>query len=167
MEGFLSGKGPSLFWGMPQGRHRRPSFIYEGRRVGEIEEVQERDRKLEKIFEDFKSSRLRGKLPPRKKSSITKPGDDSRKSSEGSIHRKISVPAVSLERSTDETERLRQDSIDKSWKTWGPYLSERQWGTVREDYSHDGNWSVTLAFYPPLNFLFLAISVLGLTLIHF
>ena len=25
---------------------------------------------------------------------------------------------------------------------WGPYLSERQWGTVREDYSHDGNaWS--------------------------
>jgi hypothetical protein len=26
-----------------------------------------------------------------------------------------------------------------SWKKWGPYLSERQWGTVREDYSHDGN----------------------------
>jgi hypothetical protein len=25
------------------------------------------------------------------------------------------------------------------WKTWGPYLSERQWGTVREDYSEDGN----------------------------
>lgn len=23
---------------------------------------------------------------------------------------------------------------------WGPYLSERQWGTVREDYSEDGNW---------------------------
>jgi hypothetical protein len=28
------------------------------------------------------------------------------------------------------------------WKKWGPYLSERQWGTVREDYSQDGNaWS--------------------------
>jgi hypothetical protein len=28
------------------------------------------------------------------------------------------------------------------WKKWGPYLSERQWGTVREDYSDDGNaWS--------------------------
>jgi hypothetical protein len=26
-----------------------------------------------------------------------------------------------------------------SWKQWGPYLSERQWGTVREDYSADGN----------------------------
>jgi hypothetical protein len=25
------------------------------------------------------------------------------------------------------------------WKKWGPYLSERQWGTVREDYSEDGN----------------------------
>lgn len=27
----------------------------------------------------------------------------------------------------------------KKWLKWGPYLSERQWGTVREDYSEDGN----------------------------
>jgi len=27
----------------------------------------------------------------------------------------------------------------EEWKKWGPYLSERQWGTVREDYSQDGN----------------------------
>jgi hypothetical protein len=36
------------------------------------------------------------------------------------------------------------ESRDKgvAWKKWGPYLSERQWGTVREDYSADGNaWS--------------------------
>src|SRR3954468_18386347 len=26
-----------------------------------------------------------------------------------------------------------------AWKTWGPYLSERQWGTVREDYSENGD----------------------------
>src|SRR5258708_38296415 len=26
----------------------------------------------------------------------------------------------------------------KHWKRWGPYLSERQWGTVREDYSPNG-----------------------------
>ncbi len=26
-----------------------------------------------------------------------------------------------------------------SWKKWGPYLSERQWGTVREDYSENGD----------------------------
>ena len=25
------------------------------------------------------------------------------------------------------------------WRKWGPYLSERQWGTVREDYSDSGN----------------------------
>ena len=28
---------------------------------------------------------------------------------------------------------------DKEWRLWGPYLAERQWGTVREDYSADGN----------------------------
>jgi len=29
-----------------------------------------------------------------------------------------------------------------AWRTWGPYLSERQWGTVREDYSDSGDaWS--------------------------
>jgi hypothetical protein len=37
---------------------------------------------------------------------------------------------------TRESERLQQDaSREQDWKRWGPYLSERQWGTVREDYS--------------------------------
>ena len=31
------------------------------------------------------------------------------------------------------------------WRRWGPYLSERQWGTVREDYSEDGN---SWAYFP-------------------
>src|ERR1700743_177287 len=36
-------------------------------------------------------------------------------------------------------ERLRADAEDRErWKAWGPYLSERQWGTVREDYSAGG-----------------------------
>lgn len=38
---------------------------------------------------------------------------------------------------TKEQERLHGDS--DTWKRWGPYLSERAWGTVREDYSEDGN----------------------------
>ncbi len=41
---------------------------------------------------------------------------------------------------TAEQKRLndaREEGIP--WKKWGPYLSERQWGTVREDYSEDGN----------------------------
>jgi len=36
-------------------------------------------------------------------------------------------------------ERLRLQDADAKWKKWGPYLSERQWGTVREDYSANGN----------------------------
>ena len=38
-------------------------------------------------------------------------------------------------------QRRLNDSREKGipWKRWGPYLSERQWGTVREDYSQDGN----------------------------
>ena len=39
-----------------------------------------------------------------------------------------------------EIRRLRDDARrSKNWKRWGPYLSERQWGTVREDYSPDGS----------------------------
>ncbi len=39
---------------------------------------------------------------------------------------------------TAEHKRLLEDSLrEKNWKRWGPYLSERQWGTVREDYSED------------------------------
>lgn len=33
----------------------------------------------------------------------------------------------------------QQRMSDPKWKRWGPYLSERQWGTVREDYSEYGN----------------------------
>ncbi|MGH7130530.1 MAG: MGH1-like glycoside hydrolase domain-containing protein [Phycisphaerales bacterium] len=41
---------------------------------------------------------------------------------------------------TTERQRLVAANDPKTaWKRWGPYLSERQWGTVREDYSHDGN----------------------------
>lgn len=41
---------------------------------------------------------------------------------------------------TIEKERVKT----ASWKTWGPYVSDRQWGTVREDYSTDGDaWDFT------------------------
>lgn len=40
----------------------------------------------------------------------------------------------------EEEKRL----IDKDWKIWGPYVSHRQWGTVREDYSANGDaWNYT------------------------
>lgn len=40
---------------------------------------------------------------------------------------------------TAESIRLDEARAKKVfWKQWGPYLSERQWGTVREDYSEGG-----------------------------
>ncbi|MEY3298989.1 MAG: hypothetical protein RLZZ597_2249 [Cyanobacteriota bacterium] len=44
---------------------------------------------------------------------------------------------------TLESQRLKQTyDGETNWYKWGPYLSERQWSTVREDYSADGNaWS--------------------------
>jgi hypothetical protein len=38
-----------------------------------------------------------------------------------------------------EKERVAVASSRRGWKMWGPYMSERQWGTVREDYSADGS----------------------------
>ncbi len=38
-----------------------------------------------------------------------------------------------------EKQRLAERADNKGWKKWGPYLSERQWGTVREDYSIYGD----------------------------
>ncbi|QDT64641.1 MGH1-like glycoside hydrolase domain-containing protein [Calycomorphotria hydatis] len=43
---------------------------------------------------------------------------------------------------TAEHQRLQQEATklpEGNWKRWGPYLSERQWGTVREDYSSNGD----------------------------
>ena len=40
---------------------------------------------------------------------------------------------------TAEHRRLEESRTGVSWKMWGPYLSERQWGTVREDYSPTGS----------------------------
>jgi Glycosyl hydrolase family 63 C-terminal domain len=49
-------------------------------------------------------------------------------------------PTLTVARAGAERERLveaRERGVP--WRKWGPYLSERQWGTVREDYSEDGN----------------------------
>src|ERR1700746_1211828 len=43
---------------------------------------------------------------------------------------------------TAEERRLWEARTGAPWRAWGPYLSERQWGTVREDYSDSGDaWS--------------------------
>jgi hypothetical protein len=49
-------------------------------------------------------------------------------------------PATSKSGTNSESIRLEEAHEGKAaWKKWGPYLSERHWGTVREDYSDDGN----------------------------
>ncbi len=59
------------------------------------------------------------------------------------------VPAASRDRQGErndvgtrqrrKAQRLAEAHDGAPWRKWGPYLSERQWGTVREDYSNDGN----------------------------
>ena len=51
-----------------------------------------------------------------------------------------------MENLSPEEERLQADAArTANWKRWGTYLSERQWATVREDYSADGDaW----AYFP-------------------
>src|SRR5678809_852071 len=39
----------------------------------------------------------------------------------------------------EQTRLIEAREQQVPWRGWGPYLSERQWGTVREDYSEDGN----------------------------
>jgi Glycosyl hydrolase family 63 C-terminal domain len=52
----------------------------------------------------------------------------------------VTESATSIIRDTAEELRLEEARVDGvPWRQWGPYLSERQWGTVREDYSADGN----------------------------
>ncbi|MGA2986916.1 MAG: glucosidase [Terriglobia bacterium] len=47
---------------------------------------------------------------------------------------------------THEEQRLEESRQRKlHWKRWGPYLSERQWGTVREDYSE---WGTAWDYFP-------------------
>src|SRR4051812_18517132 len=50
------------------------------------------------------------------------------------------LPAPERCRMTAEQTRLDEArNLKTAWKQWGPYLSERQWGTVREDYSENGD----------------------------
>lgn len=55
------------------------------------------------------------------------------------------VKNLVISQSSNGMDRNEKDRLtDNDWKKWGPYLSERQWGTVREDYSADGEaWTYT------------------------
>jgi hypothetical protein len=48
-------------------------------------------------------------------------------------------PVLEPERTAEEARLDEAREKEVPWKQWGPYLSERQWGTVREDYSENGD----------------------------
>ena len=61
---------------------------------------------------------------------------------QGKPGQEIPAKSASTPHFIDVAEQKRLNDAREAgipWKKWGPYLSERQWGTVREDYSHDGN----------------------------
>ncbi len=49
------------------------------------------------------------------------------------------LPVRHPEMTAENLRLTEEEDRAKNWKRWGPYLSERQWGTVREDYSDHGN----------------------------
>jgi hypothetical protein len=49
------------------------------------------------------------------------------------------APAAAVALPAERARLAAADSGQERWRFWGPYLSERQWGTVREDYSPYGN----------------------------
>ena len=55
--------------------------------------------------------------------------------------RALLVTRTSMENAMNREQQRLEDANNPNtpWKKWGPYLSERQWGTVREDYSENGN----------------------------
>jgi len=62
------------------------------------------------------------------------PKKDGRKGMNAVLPGDLAAPPLGAEAS-----RLQEDvARQKNWKRWGPYLAERQWGTVREDYSANG-----------------------------
>ncbi|XP_078362932.1 uncharacterized protein LOC144647063 [Oculina patagonica] len=130
-------------------RRRSVAEILLRREVGEKESLAERSNsELHKIWEYFVNGSV--SFPSVRNYfnahfTKTKPASDEISDSTASFkiwrRKKHSQPALICKKQTEEHKRLEVDKIDPNnrWKEWGPYLSERQWGTVREDYSEDGN----------------------------
>src|SRR5262249_16049601 len=58
----------------------------------------------------------------------------------GTSNERRAIQMNQTNESSAEQTRLHEDCEGRAaWKKWGPYRSERQWGTVREDYSSNGD----------------------------
>ena len=113
---------------------------YDDRRAGEVLPAGSRASSIPEFLPSASEGTLadeRGNSPTRRERgeamSSTQAGTEG--TSEPGRGRKAS-PFVDV-REQKRLNDAREQGIP--WKKWGPYLSERQWGTVREDYSQDGN----------------------------
>jgi hypothetical protein len=61
------------------------------------------------------------------------------KSTAGTLHHRILKTQEEGSMTSEERRLEPQSNVQPTWRFWGPYISERQWGTVREDYSADGD----------------------------
>ena len=58
------------------------------------------------------------------------------------VHTVAVDPSTELPPTAEHARLAESPGMTGAWRLWGPYLAGRQWGTVREDYSADGNaWS--------------------------
>ena len=82
-------------------------------------------------------------MSSRKGSNDDMKGSKNAKGKQTSIAAAMNANPTNLGKNTTmnaESQRLEQARDPQTpWKKWGPYLSERQWGTVREDYSESGD----------------------------
>src|SRR3954454_19962779 len=85
------------------------------------------------MAEDGETKRVDTVIPPATDVTAVTRALDEAKRVESSAD--AAAPTVEPERA-----RVREMVDDLSgWRRWGPYVSDRSWGTVREDYSHDGD----------------------------
>ena len=85
--------------------------------------------------------KAKGYQEPKQKHQVTRSaGERGRQEKETAMTalQEKSVPLSYVEVAEQKRLNIAREE-DVPWKKWGPYLSERQWGTVREDYSADGN----------------------------
>src|SRR5436309_6084138 len=72
---------------------------------------------------------------------LARDGDNRRagRDNPASMKRNATTTTSSAQVTPEHRRLLEHRAGEKNWKHWGPFLAERAWGTVREDYSADGN----------------------------
>jgi hypothetical protein len=80
--------------------------------------------------------------PPKLKPADAAPKESGENEQYRSYRERLTARLGNAYQGAERFRLLQDDRRERHWKRWGPYLSDRQWATVREDYSPDGDaWS--------------------------